>query len=374
MTNVWNQEKGLNQEVCPNPEKQCLSPKENCGKQDEAGVKQSPEHLNFVGVAVDSPFFLAPLAGVTDSSFRRVCKELGAGLVYSEMISGKGLCYNDKGTEKLLALYDGELPAAYQIFGSDPAVMEQTAIALSNRKNALLDINMGCPVPKVVKNGEGSALMKNPALAADVIRAVIRGEQKAADRQSRQPKPVTVKCRIGWDSERINGVEFAKTAEEAGAAAITVHGRTREQFYSGEADWEMIARIKEAVQIPVVGNGDVFSGGDASRLMKQTGCDFVMIARGALGNPWIFREAKALWQGHPVPVRPDVTQRMALVQKQFQMLLEEKGEYAAVREMRKHMGWYLKGIHGAARLRQKINTIEQAQELQRWIGQIGQQE
>lgn len=342
--------------------------------QEETSIKQKAEQLNFVGVRVDSPFFLAPLAGVTDSSFRRVCKELGAGLVYSEMISGKGLCYNDKGTEKLLALYEDELPAAYQIFGSEPGVMEQTAMALSARKNALLDINMGCPVPKVVKNGEGSALMKNPALAADVIRAVIRGEQKAADRQNRKPKPVTVKCRIGWDSQRINGVEFAKMAEEAGAAAITVHGRTREQFYSGQADWEMIARIKEAVQIPVVGNGDVFSGKDACELMKQTGCDFVMIARGALGNPWIFPEAKALWRGDPVPMQPDVARRMELVQKQFQMLLEEKGEYAAVREMRKHMGWYLKGIHGAARLRQTINTIEQAQELQKWIGQIGEQE
>lgn len=340
--------------------------------QDENSMNQSARPLNFVGVPVNSPFFLAPLAGVTDSSFRRVCKELGAGLVYSEMISGKGLCYNDKGTEKLLALYDDELPAAYQIFGKEPAVMEQTAMALSDRKNALLDINMGCPVPKVVKNGEGSALMKNPALAAQVIRAVIRGEQRAAEQQNRCPKPVTVKCRIGWDSDRVNGVEFAKTAEEAGAAAIAIHGRTREQFYSGNADWEMIARIKEAVQIPVIGNGDVFSGKDACELLWQTGCDFVMIARGALGNPWIFREAEALWRGEPAPEQPLVAQRMELVQKQFQMLLEEKGEYAAVREMRKHMGWYLKGIHGAARLRQKINTIDQAQELREWIGQIGE--
>lgn len=320
---------------------------------------------------MENPFFLAPLAGITDSAFRRICKEQGAGLVYSEMISGKGLYYNDKSTEKLLTIHEEEKPVAYQIFGCEPKIMELTAKTLSTRENALLDINMGCPVPKVVKNGEGSALMKKPQLAAEVVAAVVRGEREAAEEQERKPRPVTVKMRIGWDSDSINAVDFAKAMEEAGAAAVAVHGRTREQYYSGTADWSVIAKVKEALSVPVIGNGDVFSGEDALRILRETGCDFVMIARGALGNPWIFREAAALWRGETPPERPDVPQRMETVKRQFNLLMEQKGEYSAVREMRKHMGWYLKGIHGAAQLRQKINGIEHAVELLSEIEGIG---
>lgn len=320
---------------------------------------------------MENPFFLAPLAGITDSAFRRICKEQGAGLVYSEMISGKGLYYNDKSTEKLLTIHEEEKPVAYQIFGCEPKIMELTAKTLSTRENALLDINMGCPVPKVVKNGEGSALMKKPQLAAEVVAAVVRGEREAAEEQERKPRPVTVKMRIGWDSDSINAVDFAKAMEEAGAAAVAVHGRTREQYYSGTADWSVIAKVKEALSVPVIGNGDVFSGEDALRILRETGCDFVMIARGALGNPWIFREAAALWRGETPPAHPDVPQRMETVKRQFNLLMEQKGEYSAVREMRKHMGWYLKGIHGAAQLRQKINGIEHAVELLSEIEGIG---
>ncbi|MDF2656271.1 MAG: dusB [Bacillota bacterium] len=313
-------------------------------------------------VTLENPFFLAPLAGITDAPFRRICKEQGAGLVYSEMISGKGLYYNDKSTEKLLRIYEDEKPVAYQIFGSEPEIIGFTAEKLADRENCILDINMGCPVPKVVKNGEGSALLKNPELVGKVIRAAVASAGK----------PVTVKIRIGWDSTMINAVEIAQAAEEAGASAIGVHGRTREQFYSGKADWSVIRDVKKAVSIPVIGNGDVFSGQDAIRLMEDTKCDFVMIARGALGNPWIFREALALWQGRPLPEAPDLDEKLNLIIRHFDLLLEEKGEYAAVREMRKHAGWYLKGIPGSAAIRRQLNTIVEADLLKDTLASIKQ--
>lgn len=309
--------------------------------------------LKIGDISVDTPFFLAPLAGITDSPFRRICRELGAGLVYSEMVSGKGLYYNDKATERLLVIHEEEKPVAYQVFGSEPDILGYTARTLASRENCLLDINMGCPVPKVVKNGEGSALMKRPELAAEVVRAA------AAE----AGKPVTVKMRIGWDDKSVNAVEFAQRMEEAGAAAIAVHGRTREQFYSGKADWSMIKQVKEAVSVPVIGNGDVFCGEDALRLMEETGCDFVMIARGSLGNPWIFQEAKALWEGRPVPAPPTAAEKARMMKLHFERLLELKGEYAAVREMRKHVGWYMKGVHGSAQLRREVNSVTEADKL-----------
>ena len=311
-------------------------------------------------IILDNPFFLAPLAGITDAPFRRICKEQGAGLVYSEMVSGKGLYYNDKATERLLKIYEDEKPVAFQIFGSEPEIISYTAKKLADRENCILDINMGCPVPKVVKNGEGSALLKNPKLVGTIIRAAVSSTEK----------PVTAKIRIGWDSDSVNAVEIAKVIEDAGASAIGVHGRTREQYYSGKADWDVIRQVKEAVSIPVIGNGDVFSGQDAMNLKKETGCDFVMIARGALGNPWIFREALALWNGQEVPPAPLLGEKAALILKHFDLLLEEKGEYAAVREMRKHAGWYLKGIPGSASIRRQLNSIVKADILKETILQM----
>lgn len=309
---------------------------------------------------LENPFFLAPLAGITDASFRRICKEQGAGLVYSEMVSGKGLYYKDKSTERLLRVYEDEKPIAFQIFGSEPKIIDYTAKELASRENCILDINMGCPVPKVIRNGEGSALLRDPKL----VEAVIKSAVKAAE------KPVTAKIRIGWDSQSINAVEIAKAIEASGASAIGVHGRTREQYYSGKADWTVIKQVKEAVSIPVIGNGDVFSAQDAIRLMEQTNCDFVMIARGAMGNPWIFREALALWMGHKLPEPPTLQEKVQVIKKHFDFVLSEKGEYVAVREMRKHIGWYLKGVPNSSEIRRLINSIDEAEVMKQIISQF----
>lgn len=311
-------------------------------------------------IELENPFVLAPLAGITDASTRSLAKEQGAALVYSEMISGKGLWYKDKNTEKLLNIAEGEEPIFYQLFGSDPEILAHAARELRPRRNAGIDLNMGCPVPKVVKNGEGSALLKNPQLIYDLVYAVVQAAEK----------PVTAKIRIGWDADSINAVETAKAIEAAGASAVAVHGRTREQYYTGQADWSMIRKVKEAVSIPVIGNGDVFSGEDANRMLAETGCDLVMIARGALGNPWIFRDALAIWRGEEVPPAPTLEEKVRMMRIHLERMLAEKGEYAAVREMRKHAGWYLKGVHGAAAIRRNINTITSAEELKRTIEEI----
>ncbi|WP_456298136.1 tRNA dihydrouridine synthase DusB [Aminipila butyrica] len=312
-------------------------------------------------IKLENPFLLAPLAGVTDSSFRRICRQMGAAMVYSEMVSGKGLFYKDKNTDRLLQTYEDEEPVAYQLFGSEPDILAYAARELADRPNVLLDINMGCPVPKIVKNGEGSALLKDPDLVYRLVQATV-AEAK---------KPVTVKIRIGFDENSINGVEVARAAEAAGAAAVAVHGRTREQYYTGKADWSMIAQIKQAVSVPVIGNGDVFSGEEAIRMLNQTGCDMVMIARGAQGNPWIFREALALWEGQEKPEPPSTAERLAVIDQHCAYVMAEKGEYVGVREMRKHISWYLKGIKGSAHLRAEINQKKTFEEINQLLKQLG---
>ena len=309
---------------------------------------------------LSGPFLLAPLAGITDGPFRRLCSQAGAALVYSEMVSAKGLWYGDKNTGKLLEILPGEGPVAYQLFGREPEIMAFAARKLDSRMNVIFDINMGCPVPKIVKNGEGSALMKNPDLVYDLVAAAVKNTSK----------PVTVKIRAGWDEESVNAVEVARAVSAAGASAVAVHGRTREQYYSGKADWSVIAAVKRAVNIPVIGNGDVTDAASGIRMMEETGCDFVMVGRGALGNPWIFSELTAAWRGEPLPPPPTKEEKKAMMIRHFNDILELKGEYVAVREMRKHVGWYLKGVHGAAAFRGKINGINSADELRRAIDGI----
>ena len=305
-------------------------------------------------ITIEHPLALAPMAGVTDLPYRLLCKEQGAGMMCTEMVSAKGLYYGNRKSEPLMATDPKEIPVAIQIFGSDPEIMGQMAAKVNDGRFQMIDINMGCPVPKIVNNGDGSALMKNPELAGKVIKAVV----DAVD------IPVTVKIRKGFNDELINAPEMAQVAQENGAAAIAVHGRTREQYYSGEADWDIIRQVKEAVHIPVIGNGDVTSAEKATEMRKITGCDGVMIGRGVQGNPWIFRELAEYDRTGTIPPRPTQEEIRNMMLRHARMQLEFKGEYLGIREMRKHVAWYVKGMKGAAKFRAQINQIESYEELE----------
>ncbi len=291
---------------------------------------------------------LAPMEGVTDLPFRLLCRKMGAGLVCMEMVSAKAIFYNNKNTEGLLEIHPEEMPASLQLFGSDPEILAQMAARIQERPFSVLDFNMGCPVPKVVNNGEGSALMKQPGLAEKILTGLVRAVKK----------PVTVKLRKGFDDSCCNAAELARIAEACGVAAVAVHGRTREQYYSGRADWDIIRQVKEAVKIPVIGNGDVNSPEAAKAMLEQTGCDGVMIGRAAQGNPWIFRDTVRFLETGSLPPPPSVEEKKRMVLEHAALQLQYKGEYTAVREMRKHLAWYTAGMPHSARFRQLINSME----------------
>ena len=315
--------------------------------------------LKIGSVELKNRYILAPMAGVTDLPFRLLCKEQGAGLLCMEMISAKALQYKNRNTKALLQIDPREYPVSLQLFGADPDIISEQAKAIEELPFQILDINMGCPVPKVVKNGEGSALMKNPRLVYDVVYKTVRAISK----------PVTVKIRKGFDEEHVNAVEIAKIIEEAGGAAVAVHGRTREQYYSGKADWDIIRQVKEAVSIPVIGNGDVTCSLAAEQLLEETGCDGVMIGRGCQGNPWIFRELNEYEETGKVPHRPSKKEIKEMMLRHAQLQIELKGDYLGIREMRKHVAWYTKGMEGSAKLRDEINRVESYEELEKLLNE-----
>ena len=310
--------------------------------------------LKIGDVSLKNNLILAPMAGVTDLPFRLLCKEQGAGLLCMEMVSAKAIYFNNKNTEELLTIDDREPPVSLQLFGSDPDIISEMAKKIENRPFSILDINMGCPVPKVAGNGEGSALMKNPKLVEEIVSKTAKAIKK----------PVTVKIRKGFDDEHINAVEIARIAESAGAAAVAVHGRTREQYYSGKADWDIIRQVKEAVKIPVIGNGDLLTAEDVIAMEEQTGCDGFMIARGAQGNPWIFRQILHYFETGEHLQKPPASEVAQMILRHARMMLEFKGEYIGIREIRKHAAWYTAGYPHGARLRVAINQVENYEQLE----------
>jgi len=320
--------------------------------------------LRIGNIEIDSKLALAPMAGVSDLAFRTICREMGCGLLYTEMVSAKALVYKDKKTNSLLKLADNEYPIGVQIFGSDAGCMaEGAALALEISGADFVDINSGCPVGKIVKSGDGSALMKDPDKAQRVIEAVVRSVDK----------PVTIKIRKGWDKGHVNAVEYAKMAQQAGVSAIAVHGRTRVQMYSGKADWDIIRDVKNAVSVPVLANGDVFEPMDAEKILKYTGADMAMVARGSFGNPWLFQQAKAHLEGKDIPPRPPIGIRAKTAMRQFELAAEHKGEHVACLEARKHYAWYLRGVAHSGYFKEQISKASTLDDLYKITEGIGRE-
>ncbi len=317
--------------------------------------------LTIGNVTLANNLILAPMAGVTDQPFRILCREQGCGLLVTEMVSAKAILYNNRNTKELLAVSDEERPIAVQLFGSDPEIVAAMAHRIEDGPYDLIDLNMGCPVPKVVNNGEGSALMREPKQVEALLSALVKAVNK----------PVTVKFRKGFDDDHVNAVEIARIAESCGVAAVAVHGRTREQFYSGKADWDIIRQVKEAVQIPVIGNGDIFTPQDAKRMLEETGCDGLMIARGARGNPWIFRRTSHYLDTGELLPQPDAREVGTMILRHARMQAELKGESLGMKEMRKHIAWYTAGLRGSAALRRQCNTLETLAELEKMLSEHG---